>query len=600
MFNTSVFLYGYKMSCYIELSVICGGITHTRNTMKTLTNNATETKIFETCENCTNDVNILGNNFQELDGDTYCQECYIELAKDCDDCGGTHNEENLIETANSTVCETCRDDNYLSCDKCEDIVENDDVQSLANGDVYCENCIDSYCDSCVGCSDILDTRLDDYLTSATGDTYCVDCADSYLYYCESCGEWSTNDDCCYSGFTQTFLDESSYDATRLGFFHTENDTFQLAYMGAEIEFSYNGNDGRNDAENVLQHLQTSHFTFVEDGSLIAGIEANSAPMTLDYWKNEMGENVENFYRYFTANNLTTDRAGLHIHINKAAILGIESMAALIYADKEFSDFVKFFSRRNNDYQWCRFDGVIGENHALGSWSEITLKDKETRTEHAKLWAKYDSENYNRELIDKAYGMGLQFQKYSAMNILPANTVEFRIWKTPTTASELWAALEFVDAMVTYGNNTVADNANAYGFYSFVADRQSRYPHLNATIEKYLTVTTIEKLNELQATNECYSVVKEIGKAIRERNELRIKRDDALKAIGQSRNSLMTLHQLSDDAIDLIADAAIDTASREQRNADNTAEAIAELRRIYGDDACICESCIAYTIRTMGR
>ena len=96
---------------------------------------------------------------------------------DCADCGSGHNDgdESVCIDGHGTVCWACYEDNYSTCDDCEEIVTNDSVQPVCGDRYVCDYCYSNdyfYCEWC-------DTALsnDDCAGEAGDETVCNDCLD---------------------------------------------------------------------------------------------------------------------------------------------------------------------------------------------------------------------------------------------------------------------------------------------------------------------------------------------------------------------------------------------------------------------------------------
>ena len=95
------------------------------------------------CEECEDDC--LSTDIQNLDDSFYCQSCYDELVRHCDDCGSSYHRDSdeitHYECADSDYCNSCRDSNINYCDdheieyhssgSCEEC-ENDEESPIKN------------------------------------------------------------------------------------------------------------------------------------------------------------------------------------------------------------------------------------------------------------------------------------------------------------------------------------------------------------------------------------------------------------------------------------------------------------------------------------
>lgn len=97
-----------------------------------------------TCDNCGREISE-DDSYTTPDGDTYCERCYDEYYRTCEECGETYHVEdmNYIDTVSRDVCDHCRDQHYSTCDRCEDYYHNDDLIAVEEGEdthYYCPDC----------------------------------------------------------------------------------------------------------------------------------------------------------------------------------------------------------------------------------------------------------------------------------------------------------------------------------------------------------------------------------------------------------------------------------------------------------------------------
>ncbi|MBX3081738.1 MAG: hypothetical protein KF716_08880 [Anaerolineae bacterium] len=96
------------------------------------------------CEHCGREINE-DEGYTTPDGDMYCENCYDDYYRTCDECGEVYYYENVtyIESVDRDVCEECRDEHYSSCDRCEQDYPNDALIEVEDGDnvrYYCQHC----------------------------------------------------------------------------------------------------------------------------------------------------------------------------------------------------------------------------------------------------------------------------------------------------------------------------------------------------------------------------------------------------------------------------------------------------------------------------
>lgn len=86
------------------------------------------------------------------------------------------------------LCQECYDDNYCTCENCDDISHYDDTIEM-DGSLYCHHCINQIASRCDKCGDF--TRDDNLsATCDSGEYFCETCIDRVATYCEECCEWN--------------------------------------------------------------------------------------------------------------------------------------------------------------------------------------------------------------------------------------------------------------------------------------------------------------------------------------------------------------------------------------------------------------------------
>lgn len=174
------------------------------------------------CEEC---GEIIVGDVIEVDGKTYCRECFNELFAECEVCGEVYRREDMYEVNGDSgrfVCAECAEDSedYFFCEDCGDLCIIEDSTYIENFGRICEYCYEhgdySYCDDCGSyyrsdetcyvesvsatiCDDCFSEnysyceRCDEpyptsELTDVEGNCYCQWCIDNYASTCELCGE----------------------------------------------------------------------------------------------------------------------------------------------------------------------------------------------------------------------------------------------------------------------------------------------------------------------------------------------------------------------------------------------------------------------------
>ena len=208
-----------------------------------------ENKIY--CAHC--GERIENDDYEEFDGEIWCDACLSENTVTCDRCGGRIIYEDAVQDDDITLCESCFDNYYHRCECCGRIIRDGDVY-WHNDYPYCEHCIDSFTDE---------------------------------------------------------IAEYSYKPDPV--FHGDGPRF----FGVELEIDHGGKDDENARIfKEIANADGEYLYIKSDGSLDDGMELVTHPMDLDYhknfcWKEVMTKAISLGYR-----SHQTSTCGLHIHVNR--------------------------------------------------------------------------------------------------------------------------------------------------------------------------------------------------------------------------------------------------------------------------------------------
>jgi len=136
-------------------------------------------------------------------GSNLCADCVDE--RDlfvCENCGDVTDCDEKRETPDGDDwCDECYSDAYMSCERCEDAVANDDAVQVnvynhygvgRDSQYWCEDCADRYATCCDDCGDYYDNEY--CRSTASGADICDRCYYDSYFTCEDCGEVYHNDD----------------------------------------------------------------------------------------------------------------------------------------------------------------------------------------------------------------------------------------------------------------------------------------------------------------------------------------------------------------------------------------------------------------------
>ncbi len=210
------------------------------------------------------------------------------------------------------------------------------------------------------------------------------------------------------------------------------------YLGIELEFDTD----RKKAPPLIRRFK-DHMIAKEDGS-IDGFELVTAPATFSI-------HAEIFKEFPFNKQKVTSRDGMHVHVDKKSLTTLQmgKIFEFIYNDNNYKFIKKIAGRDLNNY--C---------------STVTKKSVLSGIEEHENGITYRVEGSH----------------HTAINVSNKNTVEFRIFRTPSTYEQFMARLEFVKAMVDwtkpgqvpYGINGFKEEKN---FLNYVTDCRKVYPNL---------------------------------------------------------------------------------------------------------------------------
>ena len=312
----------------------------------------------------------------------------------CSNCGREYPEGEGAHFDDQDLCQDCLEELTSVCSRCGERIWND--SNVGNSEiVLCQSCYDNYYTTCEGCGEII----------CLDDTYHID-DDEEAAYCYSCYSQHRNE--------QKTIHSYSYKPEPL--FYPEYNSDSL-FLGVELEIDEGGEDPGNAKEILGVANQREECLYIKhDGSLHDGLELVSHPCTLDYhmnrvpWREICDKSVSLGYTSHMANT-----AGLHVHISRLALGNTyqkqeEVIARILYfVEAHFNEMLRF-SRRTEAQ--------------LNRWA-----------------ARYGFKEHPKDILDHAKNSS--FGRYTAVNLLNSNTIEFRIFRGTLKYTSFIAALQIV-------------------------------------------------------------------------------------------------------------------------------------------------------------
>lgn len=397
------------------------------------------------CEGCGQPIE---GDAIRVDGDSYGECC----ATTCDDCDNPTADPHYLD--DRAVCEECRGE----CNDCgrEYRREAYNVRQLSSGGAVCGRCADNYY-TCDNCGD--DIHGDDAVGRDCGT------------YCEGCDPGDREED----GPIRDYHTSKPHTTPLRSPWTRANGRF----LGVELEVERR-NDATRGRGEIAQGIsdwvnrQAADITaeghrapilfFEEDGSLRNGFEMISQPMGLDdharLWKTALSPAL---VKGLASHDTTT--CGLHVHISRAGMSDLQLSKVITFVnDPDNRALVESVARRYNTESYT-VDG--GHNYCQVG---------------------------GRRKLGTAYSRAQGEGKYTAVNVNPSRTIEFRIFRGSLNYTAVMAAVEFTAAVVDFCRPTGADgfNLKTPAFLDFInaAAVRKNTRHLRAYLAARYTATPL--------------------------------------------------------------------------------------------------------------
>lgn len=256
-----------------------------------------ENKVF--CSHCGN--MIEGEDFDTVNGEPICQDCFERYTVICDRCGTTIWESDSYGDDYTNLCQHCYENYYTRCEECSALIHNDDAYHI---------------DECDYCSDF------------------------------------------YHDVSNSVIHEYNYKPEPIFYGDSHR------YFGIELEIDGAGKDDEY-AEQLLNigNENGEHIYIKSDGSLDDGMEIVSHPMSLDFHKNFCWEDIMREAISLGYRSHQTSTCGLHIHVNRDSLAETreeqdEIISHVLYFVEHHWNELLRFSRRS-EYSMNRWAARYG-------------------------------------------------------------------------------------------------------------------------------------------------------------------------------------------------------------------------------------------------
>lgn len=311
--------------------------------------------------------------------------------------------------------------NYICCE-CGKQLTSDTVCEF-DGQYYCNKCLESLTVVCADCGDRL-FREDNAGNASI--PLCASCRDAEYTICCRCGRLIHNDDVFYLNerdedpyceSCMELLNECpihNYHYKPQAIFYGDGPR----YFGVELEIDDAGETDRH-AQAILDVANGSapHIYCKHDGSLDDGFEIVTHPMTLEYHMDGMPwEAVVEKARALGYCSHQAGTCGLHVHVNT------DSLGETTEEREEAIARILYFMERH--------------------WNELLQFSRRTRRQLERWAARYGYKDHPTEMMEHVKKGSCN--RYTCVNLLNPDTVEFRIFRGTLKYNTLIATIQLVN------------------------------------------------------------------------------------------------------------------------------------------------------------
>lgn len=381
----------------------------------------------------------------------------------CADCASEMDCEDYSNPDGDSVCESCYDSNYVTCDSCDSTCEADDTHhmqgnrywELQHDATWCDSCFDNRGVTCAGCSDDFH-NYDVQSMNCCDDSLCEPCRE-YTNYCERCDE-SYCDSCSHSGCVDSsWMHEYSY-RPRAIFHHVAGELFgkHAAYhFGVELELSGPGSMADALIGDLYNGSEDDWYA-KEDGS-VSGVEFVSHPRTLASWQ---AFNLGRMMSQLRNEGAEDGSDGLHVHISRTAFKSrnhYRRFAELLTTGDDNQYMTEHMAGRTSN-SWASFRSHTRKGNYSAGGKNGT------------------SRSYRTPCGDRRY-----FERYEVLNVTNSATVEFRLGSSTLDPTAFLGLVEFLAAAIEWTRavdltTEVAGALTPEALFHFMADDTATYAH----------------------------------------------------------------------------------------------------------------------------
>lgn len=368
----------------------------------------------------------------------------------CCICDNMYENDNMYETVYSEfVCRDCfENEDFIFCNHCG-LATNDYICAKDCESFFCsEECAEAH--HYYECHECHEFYCIDNLNEVEDELYCLKCgANLGIEYCGGCDEYRFN--CQYHDVEGCWLCENCFGrakkSKKIKSYHTAKSCCEFVcqslieeqnkvdlFFGFELEVENKSEIIENDfcaekLEKIVNLEGEEILFFEEDGSLNAGFEIISQPMSLNLFRSRY-EKFEKMLKFLSENGFLshdTNSCGLHVHFSN--ILSEAEKVKLSCLMCKFETELIKFSRRENVQieQWCDFE----------SMKKIHVKI---------LNVGVDFEEIEENRMHDFYYY-LHENRYQALNLKNTDTCEVRLFRGTLNFESFVSCIELVSLLV---------------------------------------------------------------------------------------------------------------------------------------------------------
>lgn len=332
----------------------------------------------------------------------------------CSHCGGEYPLADCFLFDEQELCQDCCESETCTCSRCGDRIwtaDNCGTDSL----ILCKDCEDRYYDHCDGCGCLVARDDMHFLSDDDSDGYCADC---YARQSRSRSIQSY----CYKPEPIFYGDGHRY-------------------LGVELEIDGAGES--NDHARLIQvaaNRDLPHIYIKHDGSLDAGLEIVTHPMTLDYHQHEMPWSdilQQALDLGYTSHQAGT--CGLHVHVNRSSLGDThdeqeDTIARILFLVETF-------------------------------WNELLRFSRRTQAQMDQWASRYGRKDDPKDVL---YSAKRRSDRYTCVNLTPYHTIEFRLFRGTLKYNTMIATLQLVEHLCDVASYLLDDEIKRTTWSEFVS------------------------------------------------------------------------------------------------------------------------------------